>query len=404
MTFDRMPVCKGYLLTPPNLGGGFSGDMTTGQWADARGYDLMLGESEPGEDLFNPCCNDTHGTSVAGIMLASQSNGIGGAGIAPNVRMGAVRIFRQTYPPELIEDGIQVATQNQIADGINYAWQSMGASVINNSWRAGAPSNAITTAINNALTQGRGGLGTVVVFSAGNTSDRALGVIGQVTYPATLSATTNVISVGAINKSGQPANYTPNGPIDVVAPSGHLTDACVGEVVTIDRYGAPGCNDGPNDDDNATRTFSGTSASAPQVAAVAALLLSRSPGLTAAQVKARLRNTADPWGCDHVRNRQAQCVSRAHQHDSALGRDRGPVHGASGHAAELECSSIRRSDTLQLRLASQWRSGRYRLVLFDGCRQRELHALACSNRCRTDLPAVGVVRQRNELPAAGDHL
>ena len=128
-----------------------------------------------------------------------------------------------------------------------------------------------------------------MVFSAGNTSARSRGIIGPVHYPATLSSTTNVISVGAIDRYGNAADYTPDGAIDVVAPSGAQTNYCVGEVITMDRYGSPGCNDGPNGDVSYTSTFSGTSAAAPQVSAVAALMLTLHPSYTAAQVKARIR-------------------------------------------------------------------------------------------------------------------
>ena len=277
-----------------NLGGGYTGDMHTGQWGGAQGYDVLWYSGIP-DSGTQPCCNDTHGTSVAGIIAASQDNGIGGAGIAPSVIVNHVRIFRQTYPPQSYS-GSQVASDAGIADGINWAWRWASSDVINNSWGGGAPSNAITTAIQNALSQGRGGKGTVVVFAAGNTSDRRNGWVGAVQYPATLSSTTNVISVGAINRTGGPANYTPNGTIDVVAPSGHDTGACVGEVVTIDRYGSPGCNDGPSGDINYTSTFSGTSAAAPQVSGVAALLLSYNGAWTAAQIKTKIRGGATYWG------------------------------------------------------------------------------------------------------------
>lgn len=261
--------------------------MTGDPWAGARSYDLMSAYSGTGESAWEPCCNDRHGTAVAGIIAATHDNGVGGAGIAPLVVVNAVRIFR----------GTQVATDNQIADGINWAWNVAKSDVINNSWGGGPPSNAITTAINNALGQGRNGWGTVVVFAAGNTSNRSIGLLGSVVYPASLSSTTNVISVGAINRWGELTNYTPEyGRVDVVAPSGHLTGFCIGEVVTLDRYGSAGCNDGPNGDINYTSTFSGTSAAAPQVSGVAALMLSQSPFLTAGEVKAKIRIGADWWG------------------------------------------------------------------------------------------------------------
>src|SRR5205807_1065532 len=53
---------------------------------------------------------------------------------------------------------------------------------------------------------------------------------------------------------------------------------------------------GPGGDQNYTSTFSGTSAAAPQVSGVAALLLSIKPYYTAAQVKHQIRAGADWWG------------------------------------------------------------------------------------------------------------
>lgn len=258
----------------------------------------MFNNPTPPDHALDPCCNDTHGTSVAGIIGAVHNNGAGGAGVAPDAYIYPIRIFRRTYPPESATFPFtQVATNAEIAQAINLAWQSVGADVINNSWGGGGPDQGITTAIDNALTYGRGGLGTVVVFSAGNTSDRALGQIGQVEYPATLSTSRDIISVGAINSSGLAANYTPDGlAIDVVAPSGHYTESCVGEIITTDHFGSDGCDDGPSGNVHYTTTFSGTSAAAPQVSGVAALLLAEEPGLTVGQVKHRIESEADAWG------------------------------------------------------------------------------------------------------------
>ncbi len=277
--------------------GNTGGDMFS-PWAGASGYDLVPAASEG--NVFEPCCNDTHGTSVAGIIMAAQNNGTGGSGIAPDATLNAARVFRRTYPPESNSYGSVAATDVQLADAINWAWRYVGSDVINNSWGGGSPSNAITTAVVNALTQGRGGRGTVVVFSAGNPSNRAGGFTDRESYPASLSSTTAVISVGAINSSGSPTNYTPVGTIDVVAPSGHYTGACVGSVVTNDRRWSAGCNDGPFGNVDYTSTFSGTSAAAPQVSGAAALLLAYRPSLTAAQVKQRIRAGADSWGASNT--------------------------------------------------------------------------------------------------------
>lgn len=113
-------------------------------------------------------------------------------------------------------------------------------------------------------------------------------------YPATLS---NVMAVGAINRYGRITDYSPEGPeIDIVSPSGNITDTCTGDVVTLDIFGTGGCDDGPGGSVDYTSTFSGTSAAAPQVAAAAALVLSREPSLTEAQGRYRLQSKAISWG------------------------------------------------------------------------------------------------------------
>lgn len=232
---------------------------------------------------INPGGNFSHGTLVAGIIKSQHNNGVGLAGLAPDVKLLPIQIFK---------NGV-AASDLQIATGIDAAWQN-DAQVLSNSWSGGAPSNAITAAIGRATTQGRGGKGSVVVFSAGNTSWRQSGSIGHVNYPATLS---NVIAVGAINRNGALTDYTPEGSeLDIVAPSGHFTGPCIGDVVTTDLVGTRGCNDGPQGDIDYSSTFSGTSAAAPQVSAVAAMVISRAPTMTETQVRSAITSNADPWG------------------------------------------------------------------------------------------------------------
>lgn len=235
---------------------------------------------------------------MSGLALAGQNDGIGVTGVAPQAIHSVVRGFRRTYPCPS-DPGIEQAASNlQLADGLNWLWQFAHADVMTNSWNAcGGSDVGIANAIHNAVTMGRGGLGTPVIFSAGNPSARSLGIVNGVCFPATLS---DVISVSAIDSAGVAADYAPRGNVDVVAVSGHLTDTCVGSITTTDRFGAPGCSDGPSpfftSDANYTHVFSGTSAAAPQVAGIAALILSRYPSLTAAAVKSRIRSSATGWG------------------------------------------------------------------------------------------------------------
>lgn len=241
-----------------------------------------------------------HETAVGGI-VAAQHNGIGTVGIAPNVMLVSARII-------LPQDFNMSATPAQVADAINWAWQTCGADVVNGSWNEQSPSTAVTDAVDMGATEGRNSLGTVFVFSSGNPSDRSHGALGPVQFPAAIPVT---IAVGAIDRWGGLANYTPSGSVppiyqgakaapDLVAPSGHnlLGPQCPGtpadsapDVYTTDFAGIHGECPGDYEPD-----FTGTSATAPQVAAAAALLLSVEPSLTQAQVKSRLVDSADAWG------------------------------------------------------------------------------------------------------------
>ena len=172
--------------------------------------------------------------------------------------------------------------------GIQTAWAN-GADVLSNSWGGGAPADIVDFAIHQAKTEGRGGLGCVVVFSSGNAD-------GPVSYPATLS---EVVAVGATNQfdercdvedwgydlDGNPqgSNYGPE--IDVAAPGVNI--------FTTDITGAGGYNSGGNPADaDYFGSFAGTSAAAPFVSGLAALVLSRNPTLTSDQVQAAIENHA----------------------------------------------------------------------------------------------------------------
>jgi subtilisin family serine protease len=255
------------------------------------GFDAVWYDSPPGSGEWagQPDNQSSHGTSVAGIATALH-DGIGTAGVAPNVQLDAVRIFRRV---ESINPPPQVATAVDIANGITWAYQTIHSDVLNNSWGGGAQSQVIRDAVTNALALGRGGKGTVVVFSAGNTlPPPPLTQTWQSQIPG-------VIAVAALARDGSHASYSDTGALLTVSAFGGEYNplTCYGaDIVTTDLSFSHACNDGPSGTTRYTGTFSGTSAAAPQVSGVAALLLSREPGLTAAQVKARIVVAADPWG------------------------------------------------------------------------------------------------------------
>lgn len=218
-----------------------------------------------------------HGIECAGI-IAANDNTIGIKGVAYNSQILPINICSQTPIPPYYSGFV---SNCQIAQAINWAYPR--ADVLSNSWGGGAESNYLALSIENARTYGRNGLGSIVVFASGNNSVNP----NSVSYPADIDG---VVTVGAIDKQGVIWNYSCRGPsMDLVAPSGNIGGA--GDVVTTDRMGSLG-----DDSGNYVYTFGGTSAACPQVAGVAALMISANPYLTEQQVVDILRTTARDMG------------------------------------------------------------------------------------------------------------
>ncbi|MEM9848162.1 MAG: S8 family serine peptidase, partial [Bacteroidota bacterium] len=214
-----------------------------------------------------PNSDGAHGQSCAGIIAASH-NEIGVRGIAPEVQILPINIFAGAE------------TIAQIANAFNFA-RINNAAILSNSWGYSTCEgrfDAIDSAIENVVRNGRNGKGSLVTFAAGNS------YADCVEYPANLET---VMGVGAVTNRGLRSDYSNYGrTLDIVAPSNGAAG-----VRTIDRMGAEGYANG-----NYTGNFGGTSAACPVVSGVAALLLSAYPDLTAAQATSILLNTANDMG------------------------------------------------------------------------------------------------------------
>ncbi len=253
-------VDQGVQLTHPDLAANLlSGFDATGNGTNGGPFNMTGSNSQ---------IADFHGTACAGIIAAIKDNGIGITGVAPNCKLLPINAS--------VNGNI---TDQALADGLEWAWNpSFGnADVISNSWGGGSPATAITNAINNAVNQGRGGLGCVVLFSTGNDFS------SNVNYPASLS---NVIAVGATSKNDTKESYSNYGSaIDVVAPGG------VQNIYSTDIVGTAGYSTSEY-----TSSFDGTSAACPHAAGVAALILSVNHCLTGIQVKQILELSCDKVG------------------------------------------------------------------------------------------------------------
>lgn len=264
--------------------------------------------------------DDSHGVAVAGEIAAVAGNGIGGVGVAYDATLASVYI-------DLSETALDADLNAGFTAVLAQAVTSYD--VVNNSWGYSGVFHNFNDAANldlseslaNAAINGRDGLGTIVVFAAGN--DREKG------YDANADNLTNspyTITVAAIDNAGKVSSYsTPGASILVAAPSSSdyytletivipaanedeedqiiqkLVPHAYGEIVTSDRVGENGYNTATSPQGDYAYDFGGTSAAAPQVAGVVALMLEANPALGYRDVQdilaltARNTDTSGSW-------------------------------------------------------------------------------------------------------------
>ncbi|SDQ65352.1 Por secretion system C-terminal sorting domain-containing protein [Chryseobacterium soldanellicola] len=238
-----------------------------------------------------------HATPCAGITGAVQNNNLGGSGVAPNTKLISISISLEFSN-----------TPQQLANGFNWATAN-GVDVISNSWGGYAPSPIIENAITNALVNGRGGKGMVVVFAAGNENNTAI------RYPGSWNP--KILVVGALSPCGERKSPSScdgenwwgscyGSQLDIMAPGVKMP--------TSDRQGANGY-----DPSNYIPNFNGTSSACPVIAGVAALILSVNPCLTAQQVRDIIEQTAQKVRTD------------LYAYGSASGRPNGTWHNQMGY-------------------------------------------------------------------------
>ncbi|MBX3415655.1 MAG: S8 family serine peptidase [Pirellulales bacterium] len=213
---------------------------------DLLGWDFLLG-------INNVNDRGMHGTAVSGIIAATMNNNTGVVGTAPGVRIMPLRVGHPF--------GIDSA---DVAAALVYAADN-GAKIANMSFVVNENDPILTAALNYAYDAGM-----IIVIAAGNSDEEYVngGLYSQALHVASTGPgdlRSDFTSYGAL--------------IDISAPGEDL--------IAPDYPGPLGYDSGDY------VTASGTSFSAPNIAAVAALIWSVNPSWTREQVVAQLIVTAD---------------------------------------------------------------------------------------------------------------
>ncbi len=214
---------------------------------DVHGYNAIT-------DALDPKDDHAHGTHCAGSIGARGDNSQGVVGVNWNVSMMGVKFL----------SGSGSGTLADAVKAIDWATAN-GANIMSNSWGGGGYSQALYDAIDRARLKG-----VLFVAAAGNDGSNN---DDHSAYPASYQLD-NVVSVAASTNLDTLAYFSNYG-----AKSVHLM--------------APGFNIMSSVLNHGYQSFSGTSMATPHVSGAAALLMAAEPGITYADVKARLISSSD---------------------------------------------------------------------------------------------------------------
>ncbi len=218
---------------------------------DVHGYDFVDNDGTPQD-------TNGHGTHVAGIVGARGGNGIGGAGVAWQARLMAIRVL----------DGQARGTTSAVAAGIRYAVDN-GARIVNLSLAGPTSTPDLEDAVRYAQARG-----VLIVAAAGN--DGA-DLASSPTYPAAYGED-NVLGIAATTRDGGLSSVSDYGPgADVAAPGEQILSTALG---------------------GGYEWRTGTSMAAPEVAGALVLLAAARPDLDGSHLRdallAGVRHTGLP--------------------------------------------------------------------------------------------------------------
>ncbi len=252
-------------------------DDANGYVDDIVGWDFVSKDNKPYDlsssmfDMLMGGGNPGHGTHCAGNVAARGDNGKGIAGVAPNVRIMALRF---------ISEKGQGTTADAVS-AIKYAVDN-GAKITSNSWGSEGddPKDPDTAALKDAIAMAQNA-GVLFIGAAGNGHQGVGYDNDRDAKPAVPASYTNanIISVAAIDENGALGSFSNWGAtsVDLAAPGVKVFST----VTQSNKYSdtvidIPGL---------ITATWDGTSMATPHVAGAAALYWSANPDKSWVDVK-----------------------------------------------------------------------------------------------------------------------
>jgi subtilisin family serine protease len=248
--YTHADLVENIWVRPANIGE--YKDDELGTINDENGYNAVDNNGDPMDD-------NGHGTHCAGIIGAEGDNSLGIAGINWKVEI---------MPLKFISSNGSGTTKDAI-EAINYVIDRKRAGVnvriISASWGSTAKSSALREAIKRANDEG-----ILFVAASGNSSADS---DKMPHYPAGYDLP-NVISVAALDRSDRLASFSNYGAksVHIAAPGAEILSTWLG---------------------NQYEEHSGTSMATPEVAGVAALVLSLEPKLSVKELRERLFDSVD---------------------------------------------------------------------------------------------------------------
>lgn len=225
-------------------------DDDNGYIDDVHGINSITGSGDPMDD-------ESHGSHCAGTIGATANGGGAHVGVCWNVSLMGLKFLSSKGSGK----------NSNAIECIDYAIEK-GVDILSNSWGGGGFSQALFDAIDRSREAGI--LFVVAASNEGTNNDT------KARYPSNFNVS-NIIAVAALDRNDKLASFSNYGATTV-----HL--------------GAPGVDiySCTAESDSSYDTYDGTSMATPHVSGVAALVKSKFPSLTVAELKNRLINNTRP--------------------------------------------------------------------------------------------------------------